>query len=74
MAAPIAPIPYDEMRVLCGLDPAVRGYCARRDFTKAMNELGTAMSRGMQAIAQAFAGTTKTGRADEYALAADGNA
>lgn len=30
--APARRIPYDEMRRLCGLDPAAKAYCAKRDM------------------------------------------
>lgn len=42
---PIPPIPYDEMRRLCGLDPAVKGYCARRDMQKSFSQIGKALNQ-----------------------------
>ena len=48
------PIPYDEMRRLCGLDPAVKAYCARRDMQKSFSEIGKAMNQVATEIGKGF--------------------
>nr|WP_218681065.1 hypothetical protein [Rhodococcus qingshengii] len=51
---PFSPIPYDEMRRLCGLDPAVKAYCARRDMQKSFSEIGKAMNQVATEIGKGF--------------------
>ncbi|WP_415395192.1 hypothetical protein ACMTN4_07430 [Rhodococcus globerulus] len=51
---PREPIPYDEMRRLCGLDPAVKAYCARRDMQKSFNEIGKAINQVATDIGKGF--------------------
>jgi len=48
------PIPYDEMRRLCGLDPAVKAYCARRDMQRSFSEIGKAMNQVATEIGKGF--------------------
>ncbi|MGB3358143.1 MAG: hypothetical protein WA972_21130 [Rhodococcus qingshengii] len=48
------PIPYDEMRRLCGLDPAVKAYCARRDIQRSFSEIGKAMNQVATEIGKGF--------------------
>lgn len=48
------PIPYDEMRRLCGLDPAVKAYCARRDMQRSFSEIGQAMNQVATEIGKGF--------------------
>lgn len=50
----VEPIPYDEMRRLCGLDPAVKAYCARRDMQKSFSQLGKAMNQMASDLAKGF--------------------
>ena len=51
---PFSPIPYDEMRRLCGLDPAVKAYCARRDMQRSFSEIGKAMNHAATEIGKGF--------------------
>lgn len=60
-------IPYDEMRRLCGL-PDVRAYCARRDTSKAFQELVDIASRVWHAACSELLGLPVE-RAEDYALA-----
>ena len=47
-------IPYDEMRRLCGLDPAVKAYCAKRDMQKSFSQLGKAMNQMASDLVKGF--------------------
>lgn len=38
-------IPYDEMRGLCGLDPAVKAYVARRELARMATQMGEVLNR-----------------------------
>ena len=51
---PFSPIPYDEMRRLCGLDPAVKAYCARRDIQRSFSEIGKALNQVAADIGKGF--------------------
>lgn len=51
---PFSPIPYDEMRRLCGLDPAVKAYCARRDIQRSFSEIGKALNQVATDIGKGF--------------------